>query len=109
MTKLEGTQKLMRIFIGENDKYEGRPLYKSLVELCREKGIAGATVIRGVYGYGASSVIHSSRTLALSNDLPLIVEVVDSEDKINHILPEIDKMIGHGLITIEIAHVIKYE
>jgi len=109
VTKLEGTQKLMRIFIGENDKYNGRPLYKSLVELCRKKGIAGATVIRGIYGYGASSVIHSSRTLVLSNDLPLIVEVVDSEEKINYIFPEIDKMITHGLITIEVAHVIKYE
>ncbi|MGA1862982.1 DUF190 domain-containing protein [Deferribacter thermophilus] len=107
--KLEGTQKLMRIFIGEDDKYEGKPLYKEIVGLCREKGISGATVIRGIYGYGRSSIIHSSRTLALSNDLPIIVEVVDTPEKIDEILPEIEKMVSHGLITLELAHVIKYE
>jgi len=108
MKKLEGKQKLIRIFIGESDRYKNMPLYKAIVNMCREERIAGATVLRGIYGYGASSVIHSSRTLALSNDLPIVVEIIDFEEKINHILPNIETMVEHGLITMELADVIKY-
>jgi len=108
MKKLEGKQKLIRIFIGESDRYKNMPLYKAIVNMCREERIAGATVLRGIYGYGASSVIHSSRTLALSNDLPIVVEIIDFEEKINHILPHIETMVEHGLITMELADVIKY-
>jgi len=107
--KLEGTQKLVRIFIGEGDKYKGKPLYKEIVNVCREKGVSGATVLRGIYGYGKSSIIHSSRTLALSNDLPIVIEIIDTPEKIDEILPEIEKIMTHGLITWELAHVIKYE
>ena len=108
MLKLQGKRKLMRIFIGEKDRYEGKPLYKAIVDKCLENNIAGATVIRGIYGYGASSVIHSSKVLTLSDDLPLIVEIVDKEEKINEFLPIIDSMVKHGLITLELADVITY-
>ena len=108
MEKLEGKQKLIRIFIGESDRYQNMPLYKAIVNMCRKEGISGATVLRGIYGYGASSVIHSSRTLSLSSDLPIVVEIIDFEEKINHILPHIEAMVEHGLITIELADVIKY-
>ncbi|MBZ4655841.1 DUF190 domain-containing protein [Deferribacterales bacterium Es71-Z0220] len=108
MLKLQGKRKLMRIFIGEKDRYEGKPLYKAIVDKCLENNIAGATVIRGIYGYGASSVIHSSKVLTLSDDLPLIVEIVDKEEKINEFLPIIDSMVEHGLITLELADVITY-
>ena len=108
--RLIGKQKLMRIFIGGNDTYKGTPLFKAIVNFCKEQGIAGATVIRGIYGYGGSSVIHSSRTLALSQDLPVIIEVIDSMENIEKILPDIEEMIKdtHGIITLELAEVIKY-
>lgn len=108
MSKLIGENVLMRIFIGEGDRYKHQPLYEALVELLRKEGFAGATVLRGLCGFGANRVFHSQRLLDLSADLPLIVEVVDSEEKINAIMPRIDAMMGGGMITLEKATVIRY-
>src|SRR6266705_4248845 len=104
----KGERTLMRIFIGESDKYHGKPLYEALLEKFGEKRLAGATVIRGVAGYGASSVVHTAKVLRLSLDLPLIIEVVETEEAIQAILPELDAMIGGGLVTLERARVILY-
>ena len=98
----------MRIFIGESDKYHGKPLYQALLERLRAKGLAGATVLRGVAGFGASSVVHTDKVLRLSLDLPLIIEVVETEESIQSILPDLDEMIGGGLVTLERARVILY-
>jgi PII-like signaling protein len=106
--RFKGERTLMRILIGESDKYEGKPLYEALLERFRKKGLAGATVLRGVAGYGASSVMHTDKMLRLSLDLPLIIEVVETEDAIQAILPDLDEMIGGGLITLERARVIMY-
>jgi len=106
--RFKGERTLMRIFIGESDKYHGKPLYEALLEKFREKGLAGATVIRGVAGFGASSVVHTEKVLRLSLDLPLIIEVVETEEAIQRILPDLDDMIGGGLITLERAQVILY-
>lgn len=108
MTKLIGEQVLMRIFIGESDKYGHRPLYEALVELFRSRGFAGATVLRGVAGFGAHSVYHTDKLLRLSLDLPIIVEVIDSQEKIDAIMPTVDEMMQGGLITLEKATVIHY-
>ena len=108
MSKLIGENVLMRIFVGEGDRYKHQPLYEALVELLRKEGFAGATVLRGLCGFGANRVFHSQRLLDLSADLPLIVEVVDSEEKINAIMPRIDAMMGGGMITLEKATVIRY-
>ena len=108
MTKLIGEQVLMRIFIGEGDRYVHTPLYEALVELLRCEGLAGATVLRGVCGFGASRVYHTQKLLDLSADLPLVVEVVDTQEKINAIMPQIDGMMGSGMITLEKATVIRY-
>jgi uncharacterized protein len=104
----KGERTLMRIFIGESDKYHGKPLYEALVERFREKGLAGATVLRGVAGFGASSTVHTDKVLRLSLDLPLIIEIVETEEAIQSILPDLDAMIGGGLITLERARVIMY-
>ncbi len=108
--KILGKQKLMRIFIGESDTFHGVPLYKAIVNFCRERKIAGATVIRGIYGYGGSSILKSSRTLALSQDLPIIIEIVDTMEKIEAIMPDIENMMfdAKGLITLELAEVIRH-
>lgn len=106
--QFKGERTLMRIFIGESDKYHRKPLYEALLEMLREKGLAGATVLRGVAGFGASSVVHREKVLRLSLDLPLIIEVVETEEVIQAVLPELDKMIGGGLITLERARVILY-
>jgi PII-like signaling protein len=99
---------LMRIFIGESDQFEHKPLYQALVELFREQGIAGATVIKGAMGYGGRSKVHSDRLLRLSSDLPVIVEVIDFEERINAVLPLIEDMFQGGLITMEKARVISF-
>lgn len=99
---------LLRIFIGEQDRFDGKPLYEALVLKARETGLAGATVIRGDMGYGRSSVLHTSKILRLSEDLPIIVEIVDSLTKIENFLPLIDEMITDGLVTLEKVHVISY-
>jgi PII-like signaling protein len=108
MTKLIGEQLLMRIFIGESDRYEHKPLYEALVELLRSEGFAGATVLRGVCGFGANRVYHTQKLLDLSADLPLVIEVIDSEEKINAVMPRIDAMMAGGMITLEKTTVIRY-
>jgi PII-like signaling protein len=108
MTKLIGEQLLMRIFIGEADRYEHKPLYEALVELLRSEGFAGATVLRGVCGFGANRVYHTQKLLDLSAGLPLVVEVIDTEEKISAIMPSIDAMMGGGMITLEKVTVIRY-
>ena len=103
-----GERVLMRIHIGESDKYHGKPLYQELVELLRRHQYAGATVLRGIMGFGASSKVHTDRFLELSSDLPIVIECVETQERIDAILPEIDNMIGGGLITLEKANVIVY-
>jgi PII-like signaling protein len=93
--------KLLRIFIGENDKHEGLPLFEWIVRTARENGLAGATVLRGLEGFGARSRLHTAKILRLSSDLPVIVEIVDTEEKIETFLPLIDDAIGEGLATVE--------
>jgi len=109
MRSLEGEQVLMRIFIGESDKWEHRPLHAALIELFRRSGLAGATVLKGVAGFGAGSVVHTASLLRLSADLPLVIEVVDSQERLDKVLPQIDLMMSGGLITMEKVRVIKYE
>jgi PII-like signaling protein len=108
MQGLKGERVLMRIHIGERDRYRGRPLYQAIVELLREKHYAGATVLRAIMGFGSNSKIRSDRVEALSLDLPVIVECIDTEETIEAILPTLDEMIGGGLITLERARVIMY-
>lgn len=108
MHGLTGERTLMRIHIGERDKYHGRPLYEAIVQLLRERHFAGATVLRGIAGFGATARLHTEKVLRLSLDLPIIVECVDTEEKIAAVLPELDEMIGGGLITLERAKVIVY-
>ena len=106
--RFKGERTLMRIFIGESDKYQGRPLYEAIVERLRKRGLAGATVLRGVAGFGASSTMHTEKVLRLSLDLPLIIEVVETDEALKGVLPDLDEMIGGGLITLERANVIMY-
>ncbi len=106
--RLEGEQTLMRIFIGESDRWEKKPLSDALLELFRQRGIAGATVLKGAAGYGGRSVLHTDKLLRFSSDLPVVVEVVDAQEKIDALLPELDAMIGSGMITLEKARVIRY-
>lgn len=93
--------RLLRIFIGESDSYDGRPLYQAIVEALRSEGLAGATVLRGIEGFGKSSRLHASHILRLSEDLPIVIECVDTVDRIEAILPALDRMIGDGLVTME--------
>jgi PII-like signaling protein len=105
---LEGEGKLLRIFIGESDRWNHRPLYEEIVRQARERGMAGATVLRGIEGFGARSVLHTARILRLSEDLPLVVEVVDTEAKVDAFLPTVDAMIGDGLVTVERVEIRAY-
>ena len=106
--RISGEAKLVRIFIGEGDRWHGVPLYEAIVRKVREMGLAGATVIRGVEGFGANSRIHTAKILRLSEDLPVLIEIVDKEDRIASIIPVLDEMIGEGLITMERVEIIKY-
>jgi hypothetical protein len=99
---------LLRIFIGESDRWEHRPLYEAIVLKAREMHLGGATVLRGPMGFGKTSRLHTAKVLELSMDLPLVIEIVESEEKINAFLPELDKMISGGLVTIEKVKVIHY-
>jgi len=106
--KLEGEGQLLRIFIGENDRWHGKPLYEAIVSRAREAGLAGATVLRGLMGYGAASRIHTAKVLRLSEDLPIVVEIVDRSEQIAAFLPVLDEMVADGLMTLERAQVITY-
>ena len=99
---------LLRIFFGEDDKLEGRPLYEAIVLKAREMHLAGATVLRGPMGFGASSRLHTTKILRLSEDLPLVIEIVDSEEKINDFLPVLERMMSSGLVTLEKVQVLQY-
>jgi PII-like signaling protein len=106
--KLPSESMLLRIFIGENDKADNKSLYEVIVKEAHRRGLAGATVLRGFLGYGANSRIHTAKVLRLSDDLPIVIEIVDSQEKIEAFLPDLDKMIGEGLITLEKIRVIAY-
>lgn len=99
---------LLRIFIGESDRWHGKPLYHAIVELARAEGLAGATVLRGIEGFGADSHMHTARILRLSEDLPIVIEIVDSEQNVGRIMPKLDGMIAEGLVTTERVHVVAY-
>lgn len=106
--RIDGTALLVRIYLGEGDRYHGRPLYEVIVERLRERGIAGTTVLRGIEGFGAASRLHTTRLLRLSEDLPILIEVVDEEPRVRAVLPEIDELVGDGLITLERVEVHAY-
>ncbi len=99
---------LLRVFIGEDDEHEGRPLYEAVVLAARERGLAGATVLRGPLGFGKSSRLHTAKILRLSEDLPIVIEIVDAPAKIEAFLPELDRMLQGGLVTLEKVRVIRY-
>ena len=99
---------LLRIFIGESDKWHGRPLYEAIVFKAKELHLAGATVLRGPMGFGAHSRLHTAKVLRLSEDLPIVIEIVDGKEKIDELLPHIDEMVQEGLVTLERVQVIKY-
>lgn len=106
--KLPSEGKLLRIFIGEADKWEGKPLYETIVHLAKKESMAGATAIKGFMGFGCKSHMHTTKLLRLSEDLPIVIEIVDSEEKITKFLPLLDPMVKEGLITLEKANVILY-
>jgi PII-like signaling protein len=108
VTRLEGEGKLVRIFIGESDRWHGRPLYQAIVERARERGLAGATVIRGIEGFGAKSHLHTSRILRLSEDLPVVIEIVDTTERIDELVPVLEEMVADGLVTIESVQIVTY-
>ena len=108
MPKLVGENVLMRIFIGEGDKFDGRPLHEVVVELLKKERFHGATVLRGVAGFGAHSVYHTDKILRLSRDLPMIVEVVDTQENVDRVMPGLDEMIVGGMITLEKVKVMRY-
>lgn len=99
---------LLRIFVGESDRWHHQPLYEAIVMKARETGLAGATVLRSPMGFGASSRIHTAKILQLSNDLPIVIEIVDTEEKLNGFLPLLDEMMGGGLVTLDKVKVIRY-
>jgi len=106
--KIEGQGCLLRIFLGESDRWEGRALHLAIVESAKKAGLAGATVLRGLEGFGANSRIHAAHVLRLSDDLPIVVEIVDREERIRAFLPALDGMVTEGLVTLERVEVLKY-
>jgi PII-like signaling protein len=106
--RFEGERVLMRIHIGESDKWHGKPLYQAILEMLRKEGFSGATILRGVAGYGSASRVHTEKILRLSQDLPVVIEVVEDSARIEGLLPRLDEMIGGGLITLEKVRVILY-
>ena len=109
MRTLEGTQVLVRVFIGESDQWHHQPLHVALLERLRREGFSGATVTRGVAGFGAHSLVHTANILRLSQDLPVIVEVVDTEEQVERLRPILDEMVAEGLVTMEKVHVLRYK
>ncbi len=105
---IEGDAKRVRMYIGESDRYHGRPLYHAIVELLREHHCAGATVLRGIEGFGRGSRIHTANVLRLSEDLPIVIEWIDEAERVERVLPLLDDMITGGLITIDDVHILKY-
>ena len=105
---MTGEALLVRIYVGESDHHEGRPLYDAIVRLLRERAVRGVSVFRGIEGYGRSSRVHTTRILALSEDLPILIEAVDEADRIRSVLPELEPMIGGGLVTLERVDVVVY-
>ncbi len=103
-----GQAMLVRVFVGESDTWHGRPLYHAIVERAREFGLAGATVVRGIEGFGAHSRLHTARILQLSSDLPTVIEMVDAEERVRAFLPALDEMVTEGLVTLERVEVIVY-
>ena len=99
---------LLRIFAGDSDLHEGRPLYEAIVNQARQLGLAGATVLKGSMGFGAHSVLHTAKVLELSTDLPIVIEIVDTEEKIRQLLPRVDAMVHEGLITMEAVRIVAY-
>lgn len=106
--KLEGEGRLVRIFVGEADRWHGKPLYEAIVARAREEGLAGATVIRGLMGFGAKSRIHTAKVLRLSEDLPIVIEIADRAERIEAFLPKLDEMVADGMVTLEKVQVIAY-
>jgi PII-like signaling protein len=106
--RLEGEGKLLRLFIGESDTWHGKPLYQAIVERVRAEGLAGATVIRGIEGFGADSHLHTSRILRLSEDLPVVIEIVDTPEQIDRVVPFLDEMVGEGMLTLERVQIVSY-
>src|SRR5215470_12637082 len=106
--KISEEGQLLRIFIGESDRWQGKPLYEAIILKACEMGIAGATMLRGMMGYGAASRIHTAKILRLSEDLPIVVEIVDSAEKIAELMPFIDEMVLEGMVTLEDVRVLKY-
>jgi len=106
--RFEGEKTLMRIHIGESERWHGKPLYEAIVELLRAEKFSGATVLRGVGGFGSSSVYHTEKIMRLSQDLPIVIEVIENAERIEKMLPELDQMIGGGLVTLEKVRVILY-
>ena len=106
--RIEGQAKLLRIYIGETDRWHGQPLYMAILLKAREMGLAGGTVFRGIAGYGANSVIHTANILRLSEDLPIVIEIVDADAKIQAFLPVLDEMVQEGLILLREVEVVKY-
>jgi PII-like signaling protein len=108
MRTLSGEQVMVRIFFGESDRWHHQPLDAALLERLRREGFAGATVFRGVAGFGANSVVHTTHLLDLSSDLPMVIEVVDTEEHVERLLPILEEMVDDGLVTIEKVRVIRY-
>jgi PII-like signaling protein len=106
--KLAGKAKMLRIHFGEDDKWQGKPLHRAIVEKCRELDIAGATVYRGIEGYGASTLIHRPHLISFSSDAPVMVSIIDTDEKIQKLIPTLDQMVDEGLIAISDVEVIKY-
>ena len=106
--KTEGSGKLLRIFVGESDRRGHQPLYTAIVEAARRAGLSGATVFKGIEGYGGHSVVHAARIFDLSSDLPVLIEIVDSEDRVRAFIPQLDEMLKEGLVTLETVEIIAY-
>lgn len=108
MTAIPGEGYLLRVFVGESDRHGHHPLYEAIVMKAREAGLAGATVLRGVMGFGRHSVLHTAKVLRLSEDLPMVVEIVDSLEKIEAFIPHLDRMVQDGMVTLEKVRVLQY-